>query len=130
MDFNEYQKQAATTAIYPKFDATEISKFNTELTDEELNFLNMSGLIYTSLGLSNESGEVLGKIKKIIRDNNCAMNVEKRDEIAKELGDVLWYVTNIATELNISLNDIAEKNLEKLFSRKERDVLKGSGDKR
>ena len=90
----------------------------------------MSGILYTSLGLSNEAGEVLGKIKKVIRDYNCKISESTKKEISKELGDVLWYISNLAKELDLSLDDIARENLEKLFSRKERNLIKGDGDER
>ena len=96
------------------------------------------GLLYTSLGLGNEAGEVLGKVKKLVRDDNGDMLItsqleisdEKRAAIAKELGDTLWYLAMVATEMNLSLNDIAYENIAKLADRKERGVLKGDGDNR
>jgi len=109
MDFNEYQKKSRKTAVYPK-----IGK----------NF------IYPTLGLAGESGEVAEKIKKILRDHNGKMTAEHKQEISKELGDVLWYVSQIASELNLNLSKVAENNLEKLFSRHKRGKIKGSGDNR
>ena len=109
MDFKEYQKESKKTALYP---------------DSGNNF------VYPTLGLSGESGEVADKIKKIIRDEEGQVSEEKREEIKKELGDVLWYVAQLATELHLDLEDIAKTNLEKLFSRKARGVLGGSGDNR
>ena len=109
MKFEEYQKKSRETAIYP-------NKGN--------NF------IYPVLGLVGESGEVAEKVKKILRDNQGIIEEEKRQEIKKELGDVLWYVAQIATELNLSLDEIADFNLEKLASRKKRNKLHGSGDNR
>jgi NTP pyrophosphatase (non-canonical NTP hydrolase) len=109
---NEYQADAAETMIYKH------------------------KVIYSSLGLANESGEVLGKIKKLLRDDDVSftgfntISNEKKAEIADELGDVLWYLAALARDLNLSLNDIAAINLEKLKSRKKRGVLGGSGDKR
>ncbi len=125
MDFKEYQEKSATTALYPKFNTN-----HDDISNDKKNFLAMSGIIYTALGLSNEAGEVLGKIKKLIRDNNCQIDVTKKEEISKELGDVLWYVSNLASELNIELDYVAQENLNKLFSRKERGTIKGSGDER
>ncbi len=125
MHFNEYQEKAAATAMYPLF----IDRYES-LDEIENNFLNMSGIIYTALGLSNEAGEVLGKIKKIIRDKNCKITDIERKGISKELGDVLWYISNLADSLGLNLNDIAQENLEKLFSRKERGMIKGEGDER
>jgi len=109
MTFEEYQKKSRETAIYP-----QVGK----------NF------IYPTLGLLGESGEIAEKIKKVIRDDEGKVSEEKRKEIEKELGDVLWYLAQLATELNLSLEEIAKGNIEKLFSRKERGVLHGSGDNR
>ena len=109
MDFKTYQEQSRKTATYAKIG---------------YNF------IYPTLGLAGESGEVVEKIKKVIRDNNGVIDEQKRLEIVKELGDVLWYLSQLATELNLSLDDIASKNLQKLNSRKERNKLHGDGDNR
>ena|SRR3990167_2843324 len=109
MDFSEYQKKAWETAIYP-------NKGN--------------NIIYPTLGIGGETGEVLEKIKKIIRDENFSINEEKKEELIKEIGDILWYIAALSTELKLNLNDIAEKNIAKLSSRKERDQLHGSGDNR
>ncbi len=109
MTFEEYQKQARTTAIYP---------------DLGNNF------IYPTLGLVGEAGEIAEKIKKVLRDGNGEITEEKRSELNKELGDVLWYLANLSVELGISLENIAANNLEKLKSRQERNQLHGSGDNR
>ena len=118
-NFDDYQFSAIRTVAYPGL--------GTAL-----------GLLYTSLGLGNEAGEVLGKVKKLVRDDNGNMLItsrleisdEKRAAIAKELGDTLWYLAMVATEMELSLNDIAYENIEKLVDRKERGVLKGDGDNR
>lgn len=109
MTFDEYQKESRKTAIYP---------------DKGQNF------IYPTLGLSGEAGEVAEKIKKVLRDDGGKVGDEKKQEIEKELGDVLWYVAQIATELGLSLDRVAEMNIEKLFSRLERGKLQGGGDNR
>lgn len=109
MNLNDFQLLAMESAIYP-------NKGN--------------NLTYPVLGLCGESGEVAEKVKKILRDDNGIVSFEKRELIIKELGDVLWYIAAIAFELNVNLNFIAEKNLSKLNSRKERGVLGGSGDAR
>ncbi len=109
MTLDEYQKQSGETAFYP---------------DRGRNF------VYPTLGLVGEAGEVADKIKKILRDDQGIIESSKREAIKFELGDVLWYVAQLASELNLSLGDIAESNLKKLISRKERDVLSGSGDNR
>ena len=109
---NEYQADAAETMIY---------KWK---------------VIYPALGLANEAGEVLGKIKKMIRDQDLFLDGrhritdEQRAALAAELGDVLWYIAALAKDLNVSLNDVAAINIEKLHSRKIRGVLGGSGDDR
>lgn len=109
MTFEEYQNKSKETAVYPK---------------------GKDGLVYVALGLSNEAGEVLGNLKKIIRDDNWEITDERREALKKELGDVLWYISQLCTELGFSFEEIAKYNLEKIFSRKERGALKGSGDDR
>ena len=109
MDFKEYQEQSRKTAIYPNRD---------------------NNFIYPTIGLSGEVGEVSEKVKKIIRDDNGTVSEGKKQEIKKELGDVLWYISQLASEFNLSLDDIAQKNIEKLFSRLKRGKIKGSGDNR
>ena len=98
---DEYQRKAGETAIYPKKDA----------------------LPYLSLGLVSEAGEVAGKVKKLIRDGT-------ESDVASEVGDVLWYCAMLATELNVSLGKLMENNLDKLYNRKKRGTLQGSGDSR
>lgn len=109
MEFSEYQEKAKETAIYPK---TEPS------------------WIYPLLGLAGESGEIFEKLKKVIRDDNGKISEEKLQLLKKELGDVLWYLSTLSTELGLKFDDVAKDNINKLASRKERDVLKGSGDLR
>jgi NTP pyrophosphatase (non-canonical NTP hydrolase) len=109
MTFDEYQKKSRKTAQYP---------------DAGSNF------VYPTLGLAGEAGEVAEKIKKVIRDDGGEVLPLKKKEIEKELGDVLWYVTQLATELGLSLEEIADKNIEKLYSRLDRGQLGGSGDNR
>lgn len=87
-------------------------------------------IIYPTLGLTNEVGEVAGKVKKIFRDKGGVISEEDREALKGELGDVLWYFTQICTELDLTLEEVAEENLNKLFSRLERDKIKGSGDNR
>ena len=87
-------------------------------------------VIYPTLGLANEAGEVAGKIKKIFRDRKGEITPEDRSSIKYELGDVLWYLSQVCTSLDIDLADVAESNLTKLSSRKARGALKGDGAKR
>ena len=114
--FEEYEQQAMDTAIYPGV------------------------LTYPVLGLVGEAGEVAEKVKKYFRDGDhddvviedpiAEMAPELREDIAKELGDVLWYITAIASDIGYSLDEVACLNLEKLESRQNRDQLHGSGDDR
>ena len=87
-------------------------------------------VIYPVLGLVNEAGEFAGKIKKIFRDKNGVISDEDKKEIKSELGDVLWYLTTICSEVGISLEDVANYNIEKLRDRQRRGVIGGNGDKR
>ncbi len=87
-------------------------------------------IVYPTLGLVNEAGELAGKVKKIFRDKGGQISAEDREALKYELGDVLWYLAQIATELNLSLQEVAESNLEKLFSRLERGKIRGEGDNR
>lgn len=87
-------------------------------------------LISQVYGLVEEGGEVAGKFKKLIRDKGGVINDEARGELLKELGDVLWYVNSVASLLGSSLEEVAQKNLDKVLSRKERGVIAGSGDNR
>lgn len=104
MDMSEYQAKAVLTAIYP--DAHAVT--------------------YPLLGLVGEVGEFANKYKKVIRDGK----VFTKDDMTAELGDILWYLANICEDADISLNAVAHYNLDKLFDRKDRGVLGGSGDNR
>jgi NTP pyrophosphatase (non-canonical NTP hydrolase) len=110
LDLDAYQEGALRTALYP---AVGGHRF-----------------VYPALGLANEAGEVLGKIKKLFRDRGGRVTPEFREEIKKELGDVQWYVAVLAHEFGLSASDVARANLEKLASRAERGVLGGDGDER
>lgn len=108
MKFDDYQKGTAKTAIYPP----EI------------------GLAYVALGLAGEAGEVANKIKKIYRDKKGLLDDETRAILKKEIGDVLWYVSQLSTELQLDLGEVAQDNLDKLMGRKERGTISGDGDNR
>lgn len=110
MTFDEYQKKALTTII----------STNDDFKDT----------LHWVLGINGEAGEVAEKIKKIIRDQNGDITDANKIELAKELGDVLWYLAVLAHQLDCSLDDVARGNLDKLSSRKARGVLSGSGDNR
>ncbi len=112
MDFSEYQKQSRKTAKYPGADTPG------------------TNYVYPVLGLVGEAGEVAEKMKKVLRDEAGIITDAKKEEIKKELGDVLWYIAQLSTELGLSMDDVAQANLDKLFSRLERGKLHGDGDNR
>lgn len=87
-------------------------------------------IVYPTMGLVNEAGELAGKIKKIFRDKAGVIGETEREALKGELGDVLWYLAQICTELDLTLEEVAEANLEKLFSRLERGQIRGDGDNR
>lgn len=109
MDFTEYQNKSRKTAGYPPIGHP---------------------VIYPTLGLTNEAGEVAGKVKKIFRDKGGVIGEAEREALKSELGDVLWYLTQVCTELELSLDEVAEHNIEKLYSRLARDKIGGDGDNR
>lgn len=82
------------------------------------------------MGLAGETGEVVEKIKKVIRDKKSIIDEETKQAIAKEIGDVLWYLAQLCTELDLSLEEVAKENLKKLLSRLERGKIHGEGDDR
>ena len=106
MNINTYQQHASETAIYK------------------------DKLIYPTLGLAGEAGDIANKVKKILRDNSGNLQESVREDLICELGDVLWYVAALATDLNVELSEVANKNIEKLNSRKNRGTIGGSGDNR
>lgn len=87
-------------------------------------------IVYPTLGLANEAGEVAGKVKKIFRDKGGFISDADRQALKQELGDVLWYLAQICTELGLTLEEVAEANLTKLASRQERGQIRGEGDGR
>ena len=87
-------------------------------------------LVYPTMGLLNEAGELAGKVKKLFRDKQGVITDADREALKGEIGDVLWYLTQICTNLDLSLEDVANANLEKLLSRLERGVIQGDGDNR
>jgi NTP pyrophosphatase (non-canonical NTP hydrolase) len=111
--FDTYQKLTTVTAIYP-----------------EAGTGSAGALAYVALGLVGEAGEVANKVKKILRDSNGEVSPEVRQALIDEVGDVTWYLARLATELQVSLGDVGQKNLDKLLDRKDRGVLQGSGDTR
>jgi NTP pyrophosphatase (non-canonical NTP hydrolase) len=109
MTLSDFQRRSRATAVYPGAG---------------------DNLLYPTLGLCGEAGEVAEKVKKMVRDDGGELTAQRRDALAAELGDVLWYVAQLATEADLDLGDVAEANLAKLRSRQERAVLQGSGDER
>jgi NTP pyrophosphatase (non-canonical NTP hydrolase) len=109
VELSDYQRRSRATAIYPNAG---------------------DNLLYPTLGLCGETGEVAEKVKKMVRDDGGLLTDQRRAGLAKELGDVLWYVAQVATEAGLDLDDVASENLAKLLSRRERQVLSGSGDER
>lgn len=124
MKFKDYQKYAHSTAEYPT-----IMVHGTD-SDGEEGFTNTTGWVYPALGLVGEAGEVAEKIKKVLRNNNGVMTKEAREQIGKEIGDVLWYCAELASSLKLDLGVIAEQNLEKLSDRTKRNVICSEGDNR
>ncbi len=87
-------------------------------------------IVYPTLGLTNEAGEVAGKVKKIFRDRGGRVTDEDRAALTLELGDVLWYLAELCTQLGIELEDVAAANIDKLEGRTARGTLAGDGDHR
>ena len=108
----------------------KFSRYQTE-SRKTWNVISMNHpIVYPTMGLVNETGELAGKIKKIFRDKNGVIGEDDREALKYELGDVLWYLTQICTELDLTLEEVAEANLTKLFSRLERGKIRGDGDHR
>ena len=107
-DLDMYQQVAKSTAIYPREQA----------------------IIYPTLGLTGEAGEVANKVKKIIRDGTNKNNENLVQEISAEIGDCLWYISVLAGDIGVKLSDIANSNLIKLANRKKNNTIHGSGDTR
>ena len=101
-----------------------------DFTDTTRDLEKTPEVIYTALGLCGESGEVADKIKKAIRDADCIITGVRREDIAKELGDTLWYIAQLSRDLGYSLEEIAQMNMQKLNDRLKRGVIGGSGDNR
>lgn len=115
MTFNDYQKTAITTDL---------------MQHSEILSAHDPAFVAKVLGLSGETGEVMEKFKKIIRDKKGVITDEDKTAITKELGDILWYVSAIADYMGVELDTVAEANIQKVLSRKERGVSRGSGDNR
>lgn len=109
MDFADYQRRAARTG-----GAVDVNH----------------PIVYPTLGLTNEAGEVAGKVKKIFRDRGGVVTDDDRAALTLELGDVLWYLAELCTQLGVSLDDVAAANLRKLEDRTAKGTLSGDGDYR
>lgn len=109
MEFSDYQTKSRATAQYPSIGHP---------------------VVYPTLGLANEAGEVAGKLKKVFRDKGGEISPETRTALQAELGDVLWYLAQVCTELDISLDEVAESNIAKLLDRQARGKIRGDGDNR
>ncbi len=107
MNLNDYQYKARKTALYPNVG---------------------NNLIYPTLGLTGEAGEVADKVKKVLRDHKGVFDESTKVSIMLELGDVLWYVSQLSSELGFELEEVANENLKKLSSRVDRDKISGEGD--
>ena len=109
MNLNDYQQKSRATAQYPAIGHP---------------------VIYPTLGLVNEAGEVAGKIKKIFRDKQGVIGEAEREALKGELGDVLWYIAQVCTELNLPMDEVAQANIDKLLDRQARGKIQGDGDDR
>lgn len=110
MTFDEYQKLATTTST--------------------IDLKSVTAPYYFALGLNGEAGEIAEKMKKIIRNHDNDMSQLDLEDFKKELGDVLWYVSMMTTQVGLSLEDVANTNLVKLADRKARNVIRSTGDNR
>ncbi len=138
MELNEYQRKAKETAIFPDLiirPSTDTSFCETDAEDAAVlksRIENAPSLswVYPAIGLAGEAGETLEKLKKILRDSEGYISPETTEQIKKELGDVLWYFATLCSELGLSLDEVAEGNIEKLSRRLQQGTLQGSGDDR
>lgn len=130
MTFSEYQVQAEATNIAAK----EINNFITSLEipkeDNRIRLAYILGLFYMGLGLAGEAGEVANKIKKIVRDDKGNPILSTLLGINKEVGDTLWYASEISSLTGFTFNETAENNIIKLKARKVGNTIVGSGDNR
>lgn len=111
MDFNEYQKLAARTATFEGRDP-------------------WYPLMYVALGIAGESGELIEKLKKVMRNDNGVISDEKREAMKQEIGDVLWYLSQFARLIDIPFEDAAKANIDKTWDRAQRGVIRSEGDTR
>lgn len=114
MTFNEYQNFCRSLIKYPTPTVLGTS----------------CDWMYPALNLTGEAGEVTSKLSHVLRDNNGVISDKMREEVKKELGDVLWNVATLAYHLGYSLSEVVQSNVDKLEDRKKRGVLYGEGDNR
>lgn len=110
MTLDEYQKEALVTAVF---------------TDDEF-----KDLAHWVFGITGEAGEIAEKFKKIVRDKEAIIGDTDRDEIIKEIGDVMWYLAVLAKQLDVSFDEVGKRNIAKLRDRQNRNKIQGSGDNR
>lgn len=108
-DFSKYQKKANSTAVYPKLKPS---------------------CLYPLLGIAGESGEICEKVKKVVRDKGGRISKSAKEEMVKEIGDVLWYLAMFSYELGVDFAEVARRNVDKLEDRKRRNKIHGAGDNR
>lgn len=108
MTLDYYQERAISTAVYPEG----------------------VKIVYPTLGLTGEAGEVADKVKKVYRDNNGVFSDEIKEELKKEIGDVMWYCATLSKDLGFTLREVAETNIQKLQKRRDENKIHGSGDNR
>lgn len=130
LTFEQYEKTVIETGIYHASIQKYVDSLNIPNEADRQRLHKLLSTLYCTLGLLGEAGEIAEKIKKIIRDKNCEIDINDQSLLIKEQGDVLWYVGASARELNSSIEYVADQNIEKLQSRKQRGVLNGSGDNR
>lgn len=131
--FAEYQEKAITDVFFKTSDLIDDLVPNPlypETVKQKDILKHVSNLLFLTLGLGEEVGELAGKLKKIIRNHNCVFTPEDIDALSKECGDVLWYLTALVKELGLNLDMVAVQNVNKLQKRKDNGTLIGSGDNR
>jgi NTP pyrophosphatase (non-canonical NTP hydrolase) len=110
MDMDEYQKLAARTGAVP--DGTVLQLYD------------------LGLGIAGEAGEVAEKLKKSIRDDGAQITDERKESLKKEIGDVLWYLSQLSRALGFLFSEVAQVNIDKLWERHQKGLIRGSGDNR
>ena len=128
MTIKEYQESTQKTAVYPRIEWFESYKDNEKDDESVLKYVSTIGWTYPIIGLTGEVGELSNKLKKVIRDNKG--KIKNPDDLADEIGDIMWYISQLCNELGLNLEEIMELNIKKLSDRKKRNKLHGSGDKR